>query len=147
MRSALGLVVSLALFGCTEEMREPDAIELTEVAEIDAFCTFRGCLDGVRIDLTGPAASESFTGAIDFGDSERVEIACPGTPARGFDYACDGASVMVFMPSSVLAARLSIATDRGAMQDDIKLTFEPVYPNGPECGAACEQARATVHLE
>lgn len=122
--SLLVLALGLALGGCG-----PGGM---------VACTLIGCEDGLSLTIENPPPQ-----------LQRVELALPDGRVHAVDCAqpehC--ASPFLFVPHvRATEATVRIVAPGGTREVQIAPSYQPQYPNGRRCGAACTQARVTIRL-
>lgn len=141
---AIGFLASTLLTGCLEQ---------------DVSCTLIGCMDQLEVRLK-PAAGSLPTGVysvlVKSSDFEKTFSCGIGTASEQCSTQSTHQEEMFFVDNALVLmlqrqpASVTITTSRdGTKIDEATLTpkYDPVYPNGVECGAVCEQGKAEVVLE
>jgi hypothetical protein len=102
-------------------------------------CTDVGCPNGLTVRFDRPPAG-----------AYRIEVVPDHDPALARTLDCPAAEmcgpaafVGDFFAESVT---LRVTTAAGTTTRQVRPRFQPVYPNGRRCGAACSQAEVTVRL-
>lgn len=114
-------------------------------------CTLIGCETGVELSFEDASGQpiDAFVGSIS-ANGEEIPIECgPDAEAPTSTYLCRQ-NALFLQRSDLSEVGLNIhATDHPELAyiGSVALTFEPRYPNGEACGAACERAEATVVME
>jgi hypothetical protein len=117
----------------------------TKVDDTALVCTEIGCVDQVVFVLYDPDGAP-YTGAIDvrveIDGQPTLEFSCPGDTGDGF--ACGEGAVTVYTAAPLFNATFQSSTlyTSGYVEPE----YQPQYPNGEECGAACQQATVDVNL-
>lgn len=114
------------------------AVLLASCNPLAQSCTLIGCENGVTVRFaTEPAGAFRVEAWSELRVAPQVfECAaaesCPSAFFPGFQ----GHDVVVRV----------ITAERTRTQEFTGVQYEPQYPNGPDCGAVCEQASVTVQL-
>jgi len=109
-------------------------------------CTEIGCSDTVILELRKDGAPViSVTGSVEL-NSETIDISCVQGDEIGTLYRCfEGTLYISGLGTAILVDLMD--SEGATFQGTIALSPEPVYPNGVECGAECEQATETVTFQ
>ncbi|HUQ75683.1 MAG TPA: hypothetical protein VM183_13240 [Burkholderiales bacterium] len=98
-------------------------------------CTAMGCGDGLGVSLQNPPA-----------EAYRVDVIVPGQATQS--QSCNGGSCFIFfdrfLPGQVTVRVILTASSATWGSVDATPTYNPVFPNGFECGAACVRGFVTV---
>src|SRR5690554_2217878 len=114
-------------------------------------CTLIGCESGAVLEFEDANGQpiNAFKGTIT-ADGEVYTVECgEGAQLPTTDYLCRQNELFLRI-NSVREIALNIrATDNAELAyiGGLAVEFAPQYPNGEECGAACERAEKTVVLE
>ncbi len=110
-------------------------------------CTLIGCENGINLNIEDADGKpvNAFKGKITLADKV-VEIDC-GTAANGHgpEYSCNQNQVFLRATDATEFSVdiYSVADPTFGYIGDLKVTYEPLYPNGEECGEVCKQATKT----
>lgn len=119
-------------------------------------CTLIGCDDGIAFQLRSATGFVDGDYQVDLGHVAGPDIlyTCEFSIEGGQlgSDSClaslDGSGVHVFMLNVVENAVVTVLLDGATVGSYTgALAFEPVYPNGPDCGVGCEQAQLTLDLD
>ncbi|MEU6645157.1 hypothetical protein ABZ863_21705 [Saccharomonospora sp. NPDC046836] len=134
----------------------------------DRPCTEIGASTGIAVDIAPrPAGPEAVTATVEacWGRTCRtapVELSLsttagpPTCTGNGQDDSCsaamrytggkNGFAYIDDLPEQPVAVTLTVSGDGGTeiVRQELDITAQPVYPNGPHCGAAGPQARLHV---
>jgi hypothetical protein len=114
------------------------ALLLASCNPLTQSCTLIGCHDGLVVELgsttTGPIRVEAWS---ELRIAPQVFECAAGDP-------CPSAVFPDFQGHNVTVRVTTAAGVR--TQEFTGVAYEPQYPNGRRCGAACEQAIVTVQL-
>ena len=133
---------------------------LTSCVEGEVACTAIGCINQLEVSIhpaSGTLRSGAYSVTVKSSDFEKTYSCGVGTstePCPTMESPFNDG--IVFVRNSLLLKihqvprSVTITTSRNGKQiDETTLTpaYEPLFPNGVECGAACEQGKAEVVLE
>ncbi len=111
-------------------------------------CTLIGCENGINLkfeDADGKAIN-TFKGSITLANKV-VEIDCGTAPdGHGPDYSCNQNQVFLRATEAEdFSVDIRATNDPNfGITGPVKVKFEPLYPNGEECGEVCKQATKTL---
>jgi hypothetical protein len=111
------------------------ALLLASCNPITIGCTLIGCHDGLVVEFAAPP-----TGAYTVEAWSEIEV-----NPRVYECAAGEICPPVLFPQfRGQAVTVRVTTVAGTRtQEFTGVQYEPQYPNGPDCGAACEQATVT----
>lgn len=129
---ALIMLIALSFSGCSDSEE----------------CTLIGCENGVVLTFEGAdgRAITAFKGSVTAGAQVTTVECGPGAEVPSTNYLCHQNELFLRVSNLEEVALNIHATDSDnlAFIGAVGLNFEPQYPNGEACAAACERAEATV---
>lgn len=130
--------VLLVLFAATAGCNDDD----------EKQCTLIGCENGINLnfeDADGKPIT-TFKGTITLAD-KKISVECkPGTDTHGPEYSCNQNQVFLrAIDAEEFDVYIYETSDPNfGFSDPVTVKYEPLYPNGKECGEVCKQASKTL---
>jgi len=107
-------------------------------SNLTGACTLIGCDNHLRIAFETPPSGAVRVEALEEGATSPRVVECASASACPF-----GATFQDFTPAHVI---ITVITDQGSKQFDLRPAYEQIRPNGRNCGPVCTQARVVVSL-
>ncbi len=121
-------------------------------------CTAIGCFDGFSlrvVDANGQPVG-SYTATVAFGtlstridcfpEEEGVDGYDPSPPGIDIARPCVNGELFVELPAGLRFAELEIGAAEGQFSGSLEIAYEVFYPNGEDCGGACDVGAVQVDV-